>query len=213
MKNYRRLIAALATGIVLGFAFAACDGRVSSVWFALETTAMVIFTAVYFFGEGASGNTLQSCLTSLILTFVPGLIWVLIVRSKTYFGYSSGKLIGGAMVCGLFIFLCILLTRHQTGPLRAAFGRNMLPAFFAVSGMVRLIAYFKDLESFTISFNDTLCVHGLLFMLFALGVMIGANRSDLAKLETYIAAAVWGGVFTGLQVLDFITVPVLEYTA
>lgn len=210
MKKYARLITAAAVGIFLGFVFAACDGRVSSVWFALETAAMVIFTLVYFFGEGESGNTFQSCLTSLILTFFPGFIWAVIVRKDSYFGYSAGKLVGGTMVCGLILFLCIWLSRHEVGPLRAAFGRNMLPAFFAVAGVHRLISYFKDLDSFTISFRDVLCVHGFLFIFFAIGVMIGANRSKMAKLETYIAAAVWGGVFAVLHILDFITVPVLD---
>ena len=86
----------------------------------------------------------------------------------------------------------------------------MLPAFFAVAGVHRLVKYFKDLDSFTISFKDNLCVHGLLFVLFALGVFIGANRSKLVQLESYIAAAVWGGVFTVLHLLDFLTVPVLD---
>ena len=213
MKKYARLISAAAVGLFLGFVFAACDGRVSSVWFALETAAMVILTLVYFFGEGDSGNTFQSCLTSLILTFLPGFMWAVIVRKGSYFGYSSGKLIGGAMVAGLAVFLCVWLSRHEVGPLRAAFGRNMLPAFFAVAGIHRLISYFKDLDSFTVSFKDTLCVHGFLFILFAVGVMIGANRSKLASLESYIAAAVWGGVFTVLHILDFLTVPVLDVLA
>ncbi len=210
MKKHARLIASIVTGIFLGLACAACDGRVDSVWFSLETAAMVLFTVIYFFGEGESGNTFESCLTSLILSFLPGLLWVVILRSKSYFGYSGGRLIGGSMVCGLFIFLCILLSRHEVGPLRAAFGRNMLPAFFAVAGVHRLVKYFKDLDSFTISFKDNLCLHGLLFVLFALGVFIGANRSKLIKLESYIAAAVWGGVFTVLHLLDFLTVPVLD---
>ena len=210
MKKYGRIISALAVSIVLGLVLAACDGRVSSVWFALETAAMVILTAVYFFGAGESGNTLQSCITSFICSFVPIIIWIVIVRTKSYFGYSSGRLIGGSLVCGLAIFLCLILTRHETGPLRAAFGRNMLPAFFAVAGMHRLIKYFKDLDSFTISFKDDLCVHGLLFMLFALGVLIAANRSNLSKLETYIAFAAWCGAFTLLHIFDYVTVPVLD---
>ena len=213
MKNHIRLISALITGIVIGLICAACDGRVSGVWFALETAAMVLFTVIYFFGEGESGNTLESCLTSLILSFVPGTVWMIIVRSGSYFGYSGGKLIVGTSVCGLFIFLCVLLTRHEIGPLRAAFGRNMLPAFFFFSVMHRLIKYFKDLDSFTLSIKDDLCVHGLLFMIFAVGVMIGANRSKLACFETYIAVAVWGGVFTALHVLEFVNVPVLDILA
>ena len=210
MKKYGRIITALAVSIVFGLALAACDGRVSSVWFALETAAMVILTSVYFFGIGESGNTLQSCITSFICAFVPIILWVVIVREKTYFGYSSGKLIGGSLVCALVLFLCIILTRHETGPLRAAFGRNLLPAFFGAAGLIRLIKYFKDLESFTISFKDKLCVHGLLFMLFAIGVFIAANRSKLARLESYIAVAVWGGAFALLHILDPFKLPVLE---
>ena len=213
MKNYGRIIAAVVIGLLLGFAFAACDGRVSGVWFSLETAAMLVFTLVYFLAEGESGNTLLSCLTSLILTFLPVLIWTVVLRSGNYFGYSSGKIIMGSTVCGIIIFLCVALSRHEVGPLRAAFGRNMLPAFFAVAGVHRLIKYFKDLDSFTISFKDDLCVHGFLFVFFAVGVMIGANSSKLAKLETYIAVAVWAGAFTALHIIDAVTVPVLDLRA
>ncbi len=210
MKKYARIIAAVSIGALTGLALAACDGRVSGVWCALETAAMILLTAEYFLASGDSGNSIESTLACIITSFLPPLLWTLIVSSKEYFGYSRTHIICGSTVCGMIMLVFGLLSRHQTGPLRAAFGRNMLPAFFGVAGVHRLITYFKDMGSFTISFKDELCVHGLLFVLFALGVFIGANRSKLAKLDAYIALAVWIGVFTVLHLIEAVNIPVLE---
>ncbi len=210
MKNYGRIAVSAGVGIVLGLALAACDGRVGPVWFAIETAAMIYLTALYFLACGEKGNWFQSLLICVVGAFMPVLLWRIIVRSNSYFGYTGTKIMGGALVCGLVIFGCCCLVRHQTGPLRAAFGRNLLPAFFGVAAAIRLIKYFGDIGSFTVSFKDSLCVHGLFFALFALGVFIGANRSLLSKLESWIAAALWTGVFVLCHILSFIDLPVLE---
>ncbi|MBR6873524.1 MAG: hypothetical protein IKN17_08485 [Ruminococcus sp.] len=210
MKKYSKMIAVLGTCIVFGLALAACDGRLNSIWFSLEIISMILLTACYFFTASAAENTMQSFAAALICSAVPMLLWFIIVRNDSYLGYSGGKLFAGSLICGGIMFLCGILSRYQIGPLRAALGRNMLPAFFCVAGLVRLIKYFDHLKSFTISFNDSLCVHGLFFVIFAFGVFIGANRSLLVKLDAYIAAAIWGGVFTVLHIIEQIHIPILD---
>ena len=210
MKKNRRIFIVLGICIALGFVLAACDGRLSSVWFSLETVSMVLLTGCYFCSADVAENRFSSLSVCLFFSLIPTLIWTLVVRNDSYFGYSAGKIIGGALICGGIIFLCSLLTRHETGPLRAAFGRNLLPAFFGVAGVHRLISYFKDMKSFTLSAKDELCVHGILFVVLSIGVFIGANRSRLAKLDAYIALAALCGVFTVLHVIEQIHIPILD---
>ncbi|MBR4555403.1 MAG: hypothetical protein IKO27_07400 [Ruminococcus sp.] len=206
----RNLIIMLGLSLTIGFLLAACDGRINGIWFSLETVSMLLLTLSYFFGAEVSENILEDFIATFAVMGIPTAIWVIFVKNDYYFGYTGGKIVGGALVMGGIMFAATALTRHQTGPLRAALGANLLPAFFGVAGTHRLISYFKDAGKFRIDFNDKLCVHGLLFCVFAIGVLIGANRKKLAKGEPYIAVAIWTGLFAVLHLIDAVNVPILK---
>ncbi|MBR1393619.1 MAG: hypothetical protein IJ561_07265 [Ruminococcus sp.] len=197
MKRYRRMLIMLGVMLLLGVTLAALDGRISSLYFSLETISAVLFTVSYFFGADVSENKTENFFSAVGAVGVPVALWTLILRSGDYFGYTGEKITMAAFFCGGVIFAFSLLTRHQTGPLRAAFGRNMLPAFFGAAAFARLIPYIKD-AGFVLNFKDKLCFDGVLLLIFAIGVFIGANRKLLAKGEAYVALLVWVGVFAGL---------------
>ena len=184
--------------LLLGLALAALWGRVPSLYISLEVVSAVLFTVAYFFGTVGTESNFQSFGVCVAAVGVPAALLALIVRAEDYYGYSGGKLTAAAFLCGGIIFVMAWLSRHETGPLRAALGVNMLPAFFGAAGLSRFISYVNDLGRFSINLRVELCFSGVILLLFALGVFIGANRSKLASANTYLALAIWAGVFGGL---------------
>lgn len=195
MAKYRKHLIMLGITALLGFAFAALDGRVSSTYFCLETVSAVTFAAAYLFGADLAENAFSDFVFSMVGTAGPAVIWAACVRKGEYFGYTTGKFIGGALVCGGIIYLMTLLTRHEVGPLRAALGRNMLPAFFAAAAAHRFAFLYRISNSFELKLTDTFCFTAIFLAVMALVMFIAANRSQLASANTYLAAAMWGGVF------------------
>ncbi|MBR6102142.1 MAG: hypothetical protein IKP95_06930 [Ruminococcus sp.] len=184
--------------LLLSLTIAALWGRVSSLYLSLETCSAVLFTVAYFFSAEGGGTKLDMLALSVAAVGCPAVLTTLIIREDKYFGYAGGMITSAAMVCGGIIFLFALLSRHETGPLRAALGINMLPAFFGAASLNRLIPYFNDMGSMTFNFKDKLCFDGVLFAVFAIGVFIGANRKELASANTYLALLIWSAVFGGI---------------
>lgn len=199
LKNKSTLVM-IGVILLLGALLAALDGRISPLYFSLESVSAVLFTVSYFFGADISRNKTENFFTSVGAVGVPVAMWALIVRSGNYFGYKGEKIVMAAFFCGGVIFAFSLLTRHQTGPLRAAFGRNLLPAFFGAAAFARLIPYINDV-GFVFNFKDKLCFDGVLLLIFAVTIFIGANRKYLAKGDAYIALLVWVGVFAALLII------------
>lgn len=184
--------------LLLGMMLAALWGRVSSLYISLETCSMVLFTVSYFFGAQLSENNMERFFSSVGAVGIPITLLVVITRSGSYFGYSGGVFTLAAFVCGGIIFALALLSNHSGGPLRAALGANFLPVFFGAASFDRLRIYFRDMGGFTLSFHDKLCFDGVLFFIFAIGVLIGANRSKLFSWNNLLAILIWVGVFAAL---------------
>ena len=186
---------------MLGFAFAALDGRISSTYFCLETVSGLTLAAAYFFGADVCENAFSDFVFSVLGVAGPAVIWAACVRKGEYFGYPTGKFIGGALVCGGIVYLMTLLTRHEVGPLRAALGRNMLPAFFCAASVHRFAFLFSLSKSFELRLTDPFCFSAFFFAALALVMFIAANRSNLASANSYLAAAMWGGVFAAVLII------------
>lgn len=198
MAKYRKDLIMLGIAALIGFAFAAMDGRVSETYFCLETASAVCFAAAYIFAADVCENNLSSFGFSFVGTALPVMIWQTVVRSGEYFGYPTGKLLGAAFFCGGVIFLMAMLSRHEVGPLRAALGRNMLPAFFGAAAVHRFSVYYDMAGSFTLTLSDPTCFAAIFLAAMAVVMFFAANRSCLAKPDTYLAAAMWGGVFAAV---------------
>lgn len=198
MKKHAKIIIMLGTMLILGLAMAALWGRVSSKVFSIETAAMVLFSVSFIFGADVSENSAQGIFTSVAAVGIPVLLTCIIVRAGNYFGYSAGKIVSAAFVCGAIIAAFVLLTRHETGPLRAALGRCMLSSFFLMAGLSRLIPFFRSMGGFRIDMGSKLCFDGVLFVVFAIVVFIVGNRGHFSDLNTYLALVIWCGAFAAI---------------
>lgn len=201
MGKYRKNLIMLVIIAMIGFAFAALDGRVSNTYFCLETVSGITLAAAYFFGADVCENAFSDFVFSILGVAGPAFIWAVCVRKGEYFGYPTGKFIAGALVCGGIIYLMTLLTRHEVGPLRAALGRNMLPAFFAAASVHRFAFLFSLGKSFELKLTDPFCFTAVFFAVMALVMFIAANRSNLASANAYLALAMWGGVFAAVLLI------------